>query len=86
MVLVSFYEMLIFLVYNGFIGLGNYVEFICGWDWNFIGGDFGDLDLVWAIVFVWEQGKQVLLVIFGYMYYCFRYCQDCLWERVYVDY
>lgn len=68
-------DTLIFLSHNGPYGLGDRPEDICGRDWEPIGGDRGDLDLMEAIAKTRHFNKKIPLVTFGHMHQSLRHTQ-----------
>lgn len=63
-------HLVIILAHNGPTGLGSCANDICGKDWEFGGGDYGDEDLAQAISQLKENGKFHVppLVVFGHMH------------------
>ncbi|XP_038890595.1 uncharacterized protein LOC120080106 isoform X2 [Benincasa hispida] len=63
-------NLVIILAHNGPTGLGSCANDICGKDWEFGGGDYGDEDLAQAISQLKENGKFRVspLVVFGHMH------------------
>ncbi|CAN6563977.1 unnamed protein product [Malus baccata var. baccata] len=62
-------HLIIFLAHNGPTGLGSNVDDICGKDWVFEGGDYGDPDLAQALSLLKETATICApLVVFGHMH------------------
>ncbi|KAL0552714.1 hypothetical protein IC582_011835 [Cucumis melo] len=63
-------HLVIILAHNGPTGLGSRADDICGKDWEYGGGDWGDEDLEQAISKLKENGKFHVppLVVFGHMH------------------
>jgi uncharacterized protein (TIGR04168 family) len=72
------YNTVIFLGHNGPLGLGDRAEDPCGKDWQPLGGDFGDPDLVEAIAQTRANGKTIPLVTFGHMHHNLRHTKQQL--------
>ncbi|KAE8700425.1 Glycosyl hydrolase family protein with chitinase insertion domain [Hibiscus syriacus] len=62
-------HLVILLAHNGPTGLGSELNDICGKDWVFEGGDFGDPDLAQSISHLKETAAfSIPLVVFGHMH------------------
>ncbi|XP_037493106.1 uncharacterized protein LOC105633485 isoform X2 [Jatropha curcas] len=62
-------HLLILLAHNGPTGLGSNLNDICGKDWVFGGGDYGDPDLAQAISHLKEKTSlNIPLIVFGHMH------------------
>ncbi len=63
-------ETILIIGHNGPAGLGDRPEDPCGKDWgDDPGGDYGDIDLAWAIAQAQADGKSIPLVSFGHMHH-----------------
>jgi uncharacterized protein (TIGR04168 family) len=63
-------ETILIIGHNGPAGLGDRPEDPCGKDWgDDPGGDYGDIDLAWAIAQAQTDGKSIPLVTFGHMHH-----------------
>jgi uncharacterized protein (TIGR04168 family) len=78
-------DTLVVLNHNGSFGLGDQPEDPCGRDWQPRGGDYGDPDLMEAIVWAKENGKKIPLVAFGHMHHQLRHTRSQLRQRLQVD-